>query len=231
MSEPVSTPVNPRDSHSSETRNRLLEAAGEVFAEQGYRAATIRDIRAAPGPTSRPSITISATRNGSTAKSSSSPSRGGAATTRAGTRDSRAEEQLAVSVRAFVGRVFDTGKPAWHEKLMSREMIEPTPALAAFVEQDIRPRHERLTRLVRRLAGEAAGDDAVRRCATSIIGQVLFYHHARPVLDRLYPRQTYAPAELDALADHITRFSLAGIAAVAENRPVPRSTQTQPEPA
>ena len=31
-------------SGSTETRQRLLEAAGEVFAEQGFRNATIREI-------------------------------------------------------------------------------------------------------------------------------------------------------------------------------------------
>ena len=31
-------------SSTCETRNRLIEAAGEVFAEQGFRNATVRDI-------------------------------------------------------------------------------------------------------------------------------------------------------------------------------------------
>jgi AcrR family transcriptional regulator len=32
------------DSSPDKTRQRLLEAAGEIFAEQGFRKATVRDI-------------------------------------------------------------------------------------------------------------------------------------------------------------------------------------------
>lgn len=38
----MDTPMS--DSTMHETRQRLLEAAGEVFAERGFRAATVRDI-------------------------------------------------------------------------------------------------------------------------------------------------------------------------------------------
>ena len=44
------------DATVRETRQRLLEAAGEVFAERGFRAATVRDI-------CQPSTTISAIRS------------------------------------------------------------------------------------------------------------------------------------------------------------------------
>jgi AcrR family transcriptional regulator len=37
------------DATMTDTRQRLLEAACEVFAARGFRAATVRDISNAPG--------------------------------------------------------------------------------------------------------------------------------------------------------------------------------------
>ncbi|MBP7935238.1 MAG: CerR family C-terminal domain-containing protein [Phycisphaerae bacterium] len=38
---------------------------------------------------------------------------------------------------------------------------------------------------------------------------VCTHHHARPVISRLYPDQTDEPPDIDAIAEHLTRFSLA----------------------
>jgi len=46
-----------------ETRQRLLKAAGEVFAERGFRAATVRDICSALRPMSLPSTITSVIRS------------------------------------------------------------------------------------------------------------------------------------------------------------------------
>jgi hypothetical protein len=43
------------------------------------------------------------------------------------------------------------------------------------------------------------------------VGQCLFYHHAQPVIDRLYPEQHYSTRDIAQLADHITRFSLGAL--------------------
>src|ERR1700686_5689829 len=42
----IPSPVRPRGKHKALdlTRHKLIEAAGQVFAERGYRAATIREI-------------------------------------------------------------------------------------------------------------------------------------------------------------------------------------------
>jgi hypothetical protein len=40
---------------------------------------------------------------------------------------------------------------------------------------------------------------------------MIFYHHARPVIERLYPDFDYSPAGIARVADHVTRFCLAAI--------------------
>jgi hypothetical protein len=58
--------------------------------------------------------------------------------------------------------------------------------------------------------------------AMSIVGQCVFYRHAEQVVAKLSPSQKHTPQAVAKLADHITRFSLAGLHAMRETtREVP----------
>jgi hypothetical protein len=98
-------------------------------------------------------------------------------------------------------------------------MAEPTGALDTVVDQMIRPEAELLMSIVRDVLGRDANPRRVWRCATSIIGQCLFYHHARPVIQRLDPEQTYTPEAIEQLVDHIAQFSLAALRQFARAQP------------
>ena len=54
------------------------------------------------------------------------------------------------------------------------------------------------------------------RCVASIQAQSLFYM-PNPIATRLGAKAAFTPREIDALAEHITAFSLAGIHAVADS--------------
>ena len=107
-------------------------------------------------------------------------------------------------------------RPVWLQTLIAREMVDPTPALDTMVERSIRPMYVRLTAIVRRLLPKYSRSDRVRLCTNSVIGQVLVYKHAEPVLRRLRAMPSLAPAGLRQLADHIVAFSLAGLAGLAK---------------
>ena len=49
----------------------------------------------------------------------------------------------------------------------------------------------------------------LRSPTQSIIGQILFYAFARPVISRLSPDVKLTAARVDLIANHITEFSLA----------------------
>ena len=59
--------------------------------------------------------------------------------------------------------------------------------------------------------GDKLGDAELRRCVYSIIGQCVFYRHSHPVLQRLNRTLRYGQEEIEAIAEHIVEFSLAGV--------------------
>jgi AcrR family transcriptional regulator len=191
----------------SSQRQRLLEAAGDLFAEHGFHHATVRQICRRAGANLAAikyhfgdkaglyrEVLIAAQ---GCAADRSEPASGGTP-----------EQRLRQLVGVRLLRIFDASRPAWQARLLAREMVDPTPALDVLVSQQIRPRCQQLEALVRELLGPGASAGQVRLSALSIIGQCLFYYHARTILERLFPTQSYGDKEIDRLADHITAFSL-----------------------
>jgi len=121
-------------------------------------------------------------------------------------------------IESFLLRLLDEGHPAWLGKLMAREMSQPTPALDVIVQEKMRTTYRRVDAIVRELLGPGACDDDVRACVLSVQGQCLFYRHCHPVLTRLFPGLPFGREQVPGLAEHITRFSLAGIRAIARAR-------------
>jgi hypothetical protein len=96
--------------------------------------------------------------------------------------------------------------------------VEPTRSLVTLLEDVARPLHRQLASIVRRLLGSAATDENVRLGALSVMGQCVYYHHARTVLKRIYPKQMYGAEDIARLVDHITEFSLAGLQEFARGK-------------
>jgi TetR/AcrR family transcriptional regulator, regulator of cefoperazone and chloramphenicol sensitivity len=205
---------NHSEKHSTElscaTESRLLEAAGEIFAEVGYRAATVRQICEKAGANiaavnyhfgDKEGLYMAVLRSVPDAHAEKFPADRGLPP------GASAEQKLAAYIESLLNRVFDEGRPGWHTKIMAREMIEPTRALDTLVADVALPVHQELASIVRELLGSRATEDAVRLCTLSILSQCVYYHHARSVLSRLYPEQEYGFRDIAQLADHITRFS------------------------
>jgi AcrR family transcriptional regulator len=203
-----------------ETRQRLLDAAGEVFAERGFRKTTIREIcRRAQANLAAVNYHFGDKEGLYAAVIKYAHA---CALEKYPLAQVESEEMpAAIRLRAFVHylllSIFDKGPPAWLGKLMAREMIEPTRALDDLVESIIYPMSQKLAAIVRALLGKQAPDVLVHRCQMSIIGQCLHYRNARPVIQRLFPEHHYSPEDIAAMADHITRFSLGALRELAKS--------------
>lgn len=206
-------------SPNPDTPARILAAAGEVFAERGFHDATVREICqkadaniAAVNYYFRDKsglyreVVLGACRDAQQRY----PLPGAADSSGGATPDQR----LLMFVQGFLKRMLDAGRPAWFGKLLAREMVEPTEVLDLMVEQYARPNFTALRSLVREVVGAGPSDADVRRAAFSIVGQCTAHKHMHAMISRLAPDQTYSPEELDRLAEHIWRFSLAGLRAM-----------------
>ncbi|MBI3127553.1 MAG: CerR family C-terminal domain-containing protein [Candidatus Tectomicrobia bacterium] len=203
-----------------ETKQRLIEAAGEIFAETGFHKATVRKICARArtngaavnyhfgGKESLYTAVLEYAYQCSHQKFPHDIGLEG---------DATPAQRLRAFVRSYLLRIFDEGRPAWHSKLLASEMSQPTAALDDLIAKFVRPRTAKLLELVGEILGEPANSEQVRLSARSIIGQCLFYYNCRPIISRLFPEQDYSPADIERLADHITRFSLGALQGVGKS--------------
>ena len=209
----------------AETRNRLLEAAAEVFSEHGYRHAKVHDIcrRAKANPAAvnyhfgdkerlymaviQYVVDPAVARLPHLHLEASDPP----------------EKRLHQFIYAFLSNIFGAGLPTWHGKLMAHETIDPTPALDLVVEKLVRPLTTALRGIVAELLGKKADSELVKLNAASIISQCVLYNSSKEIIVRLQLKKTFGPEGIDRLADHITRFSLAGISGQRDRRRAVRS--------
>jgi AcrR family transcriptional regulator len=201
--------MTPKDNHI-ETQQRLLEAAGEVFAERGYHNATVREICFKANANVAAVHYHFGDKDGLYASVLQHTFKSAMEKHPLPPAEGTPEEQLHAHVRAMLRRIFDEGRPSWHGKLIAREMADPTRAIDSLVEQ-IRTNQQRLSAVIRQLISPDEDEDTVFRCTFSVSGQCLFYYHCRAILGRLRPELQCGAGTIDDLAEHITKFSLAAL--------------------
>ena len=207
------------DADIAVTRQRLLEAAGEEFAERGFRNATVRDICKRAGA----NVAAVNYHFGDKEKLYAAAvhyahlcaTRHDVVGAVAAAREMPPEQRLHAFVRTFLTGILETGRPAWHAKLMAREIAEPSEVLNQIAQQTVRPRLAALAGIIRDVIGPDAPQQVVVNCARSVVGQILFYHFARPMLVRVFPDEPFDATRLDELAGHIAAFSLQGLRGIA----------------
>lgn len=197
------------------TRARLIDAAGQVFAENGFQSATVREICTRAGANiaainyhfrDKAGLYLAVLRHSMTAGSGLPEPRDAALLAET------PEEALRLMISAMLLRMHNpnTGR-ACHLRIMVHEMAQPTEALPRVVEEIIGPNYAAMRQILSRLLNRPPDDDITRLCAHSIIGQVVHYAHAGPVINLLWPDLEMTPDRLNAIAAHISEFSLSGI--------------------
>lgn len=192
-------------------RERIVDAAGELFAERGFDGTTVRDICQAAdanvaavnyyfGDKQRLYVEAVVRAHRWRMERVKLPE---------WSADTKPEQKLADFIKTFIRRVRSGPGDTWHTRLIMREIGNPSAACAELVQSSIRPQFEILLSILSELLLETDAEK-LRLTAFSIVGQCLFYHFADPVIRNLLSNDEYAALDIDKLAEHVTQFSLRG---------------------
>lgn len=202
-----------------ETRQRVLESAVAVFAERGFRDTTIHEICLRAGANiaavnyyfgSKDDLYAEAWR-GAFRQSLATHRRDGGVPADAGP-----EERLRGRIKSLIRAMTDPSDRSF--LIAQKEMANPTLLLREVQRECISPLREETAALVREVLGPRASEEEARFCVASIMSQC--FGVARWMRAR---QQGLAPVEraitigdTDAYAEHVARFSLAGMRAIRE---------------
>jgi AcrR family transcriptional regulator len=209
----INAPMTPTD----DTRQRLIEAAGPLFAEKGQKATTVRDVvdRARLNVAAvnyhfgdKDALYLCCVRAASEHCMEVVP----LPTWEPGTPPAR---KLRDFIEMFLQRVAVDREPAWHAQLIMRELVLPTPACAEFAREFARPNYELLLGVLRELLPPEVPGEKVRLCAFSIIGQCLHHRVGRPIIRTLLTEEELRGLDVAHVGEHIYDFSLAALRGLA----------------
>ncbi|MBN1592455.1 MAG: CerR family C-terminal domain-containing protein, partial [Candidatus Coatesbacteria bacterium] len=120
-------------------------------------------------------------------------------------------EKLRAFIAAMVGRITDD-RPSYFHRIHMMEFFKPSGVLDDLINKHFKANREYTLGLVREFLGPKANESDMQLCELSIISQI------RMVRPKLHPKRQhpwhFACKDTERVIDHITRFSLAGIAAI-----------------
>jgi AcrR family transcriptional regulator len=200
-------------SGTDQTKARLLEAAGQEFAEKGFDAARVRSICRRAGANlaavnyhfgDKEQLYVAAVLEAHRCGTEFPPE--------AELRQGTPAEQLRRYIHFFLSNVvaMNRQKNSWHHALMLREMLQPTAASETLVREAIRPRFARLKEILR-LACPEADDLRLNALGMSVVAQCLHYKMAGAIIEQIIGPGAFRALDLDYLSAHISGFCLAAL--------------------
>ena len=229
MIEKNAIPTAPADdgrkprSDGEQSRERLLHSAIRLFAEHGYAKTSTRELAQAAGTNAAAISYYFGDKAGlyraAFAQQSSDPQDNIALY-------DQPHFTLRQSLEGFYAQLLapmQQGEIARDcMRLWCREMLEPTGLWAREIDQNIRPEHEALTRVLARHLGAAGDSDDMHRLAFSIASLALQHMVGAEVLHTLRPQLLETPHAIDTWLARMTDYALA--MAEVERRRLPHSS-------
>jgi AcrR family transcriptional regulator len=219
--------IREKPSAGDRSREHLLEVAGEVFAEEGYGRATSKEICERAGMNAAAvnyhfggidalygALLVRAHRHFMTLE----------ALREIDESDLGPQDKLRAYLMPLVQRLAQLSAKSWELRLLSREIVSPSPLREAFFGSEIRPKLEIMRGIVAQLIGARPEEAVVGRAILTVVAPCLLLALAnRTMLQDVLPSLADPASEIGPLIDHYQRFILAGLEAVALHH---RSQQT-----
>lgn len=201
------------------TRARLLAAACEVFAEKGFQETTVAEICRRAGANvaavnyyfgDKVSLYVAVWRKAFEDFSESWPFPPPCE------EKTSPDERLRAAIRRLVLELSSRKQTGAFNRLYLFELARPTGLVDQTWREIIEPRRRALLDLIRQVIGPEACDEDLLFCEMSIVNQCRVFITVRQSDLEHCMAQPLTADVIERLADHITRFSLAGIMAVRD---------------
>jgi len=199
---------------------RLLEAAGQVFADKGFSAATGKEIAELAGTNSAAvnyyfggvdelyAAVIQEARNRLVTTEE-------VVAAVAGKTDAKAKLEAVIGL--IVPAITGPAASSWAVRVLGREIVCPSPALEPLLE-DATIRIGIMRSIVGELVGLPEDHPTVTRSIISLMGPVLLLLiYDRRMFCRMFPGFGLTPKDNAEVIRHWVQFALAGLSAVARD--------------
>jgi TetR/AcrR family transcriptional regulator, regulator of cefoperazone and chloramphenicol sensitivity len=205
-------PLPPDDPPDDDARQRLLSAAGPIFAQRGFERATVREICRQAGVNiasvgyyygDKLGLYLEVIRQIRSRREQRFPL--------PAEDTASAEQRLLRLVQTLLSRMMACGEEeGWEAQLMMREMHQPTEAFREMVQEYFRPMFEQLQRALGELLPPRTAPAVREQFAFGIVGQCLHYRIGGEVIRLLIPAERrQADYGQETLARRITAMTIA----------------------
>lgn len=203
----------------ADARSKLLKAAAEIFAVNGFKGATVREIcksaNQAVGAVNYHfrdkqglyEAVFRATMEELIQNMSPIPANVEALTS---------EQKLHFFVKTYLnrfGKLFNEEDRGTKAFLMMREVLNPTESFTRMFKEFQTSQKNYLLQIISELTGLKKDDPAVIRSAVSVIGQCFQFVFGRRIFGIL-GMETIHAEEISICADHIVTFTIGGLKAI-----------------
>jgi AcrR family transcriptional regulator len=200
------------------TREHLLEAAGQVFAEKGFERATAKEISERAQTNSAAvnyyfggiealyAAVLEEARNRIFSVQAIAKAIEGKTSPKA---------KLEAVFGVVVQTLLDPVSSSWVLRVLGRDMVTPTPATYADKEKLILSQSQILKRFIGEFVGLPEDHPAVARACISVMAPFCMLILAdRRRMKRALPNLGLGPDDVPAMADHLVQFAVAGLEAI-----------------
>lgn len=200
-----------------EMRRKLIEIAGQVFAESGYEAATVRQI------TDRAQVNVASVNYYFGDKFQLYRAVLLSITARTLDRlkqdclEGPAEERLRNLVHCLLV-ISSSEAPKWAHLLMARELVELHDDKTELFVDAIRPINEIAVAIVRDLLGEQANPITIRMAAGLVVPICVHRMPQQRIEQKLYPETDFSQVSMEEMVETLYQFLLKGIQGLSGSR-------------
>jgi AcrR family transcriptional regulator len=196
-----------------DTEKRLLESAGQIFANKGFKEATVREICQHAGANvaavnyyfrDKERLYRAALHNAFQCRMDQMvlpvwPD------------GTPGTQKLRDFIHTVLVRMLEEHKFPWQMQILMRELCQPSAVGEELVREFIRPMYERLWSILRELLPPGVCDTKLHLLAVSIIGQCFYMRVGREVIALVVGADEYRGHTTARLTEHITAYTLAAV--------------------